>query len=119
MNRLAHTKMNQRRRQIRVRSRAGGTPQRPRLSVHLSNRQVVAQIIDDSNGQSLAFATSVGIKALDKKSMTEKAIYVGEQIAAAAKKAKVEKVVFDRGARLYHGRVKALADSAREKGLKF
>lgn len=119
MNRLAHTKMNQMRRKIRVRHNIVGTADRPRLSVHISNRHVVAQVIDDSTMKTIASATSVGVKALDKKTMTEKATYVGEQIAAAAKKAKIKKVVFDRGSKLYHGKVKALADSARKNGLEF
>lgn len=119
MNRLAHTKMNQNRRKLRVRHNVVGTAERPRLSVHVSNQHVVAQVIDDAASKTLASATSVGVKALDKKTMTEKAAFVGEQIAANAKKAKVNKVVFDRGSRLYHGKVKALAEAAREKGLEF
>jgi large subunit ribosomal protein L18 len=111
--------MNQIRRKIRVRKAVAGTTERPRLAVHVSNRHVVAQVIDDSKMKTLASATSVGVKALDKKTMTEKATYVGEQIAANAKKAKVTKVVFDRSSKLYHGKVKALADSARENGLEF
>lgn len=119
MNRLAHTKMNQIRRKIRVRKVVAGTTERPRLAVHVSNRHVVAQVIDDSTMKTLASATSVGVKDLDKKTMTEKAIYVGQQVAVNAKKAKVSKVVFDRSSKLYHGKVKALADSARENGLEF
>jgi large subunit ribosomal protein L18 len=119
MNRLAHTKLNQMRRKIRVRHNVIGTAERPRLSVHVSNRHVVAQVIDDSASKTLASATTVGAKALNGKSMTDKAAWVGEQIAANAKKAKVSKVVFDRGGKLYHGKVKALADSARENGLEF
>lgn len=119
MNRIAHTKMNALRRKIRVRHNVVGTDERPRLSVHISNRHVVAQVINDATHKTLASATSVGVKALDKKTMTEKATYVGEQIAANAKKAKVKQVVLDRGSKLYHGKVKALADSARENGLEF
>lgn len=119
MNRLAHTKLNQMRRKIRVRHNVIGTAERPRLSVHVSNRHVVAQVIDDSTSKTLASATTVGVKALSGKSMTDKAAWVGEQIAANAKKSKVSKVVFDRGGKLYHGKVKALADSARENGLEF
>lgn len=119
MNRLAHTKMNSIRRKIRVRKTVAGTAERPRLAVHVSNRNVIAQVIDDQAMKTLASATSVGAKALDGKSMTEKAAWVGQQVAANAKKAKVTKVVFDRSGRLYHGKVKALADSARENGLEF
>ena len=119
MNRLNHTKMNAAHRKLRVRQTVVGTAKRPRLSVHVSNRHVVAQVINDTDHNTLASATTVGVKALDKKSMTDKAAYVGEQIAASAKKAKVKKVVYDRGSRLYHGKVKALADSARQNGLEF
>jgi len=111
--------MNQIRRKIRVRKTVSGTTERPRLAVHVSNRHLVAQVINDETMKTLASATSVGVKALDGKTMTEKATYVGQQIAANAKKAKVSKVVFDRGSKLYHGKVKALADSARENGLEF
>ncbi len=119
MNRLAHTKMNQTRRKIRVRKTVSGTTERPRLAVNISNRNVVAQVINDETMKTLASATSVGVKTLDKKTMTEKAAWVGEQVATNAKKAKVKKVVFDRSSKLYHGKVKALADSARENGLEF
>lgn len=119
MNRLAHTKLNQQRRKIRVRRTAVGTAERPRLSVHISNRNVVAQVINDADHKTIAYATSVGVKALNDKGMTAKAEYVGEKIAENAQKAKVKAVVFDRGSRLYHGKVKALADSARKNGLEF
>lgn len=119
MKRLAHTKNNAQRRKIRVRKSVTGTTDRPRLSVHVSNMHVVAQVIDDSTMKTLASATSVGVKELDKKTMTEKATFVGEQIAKNANKAKVKKVVFDRGSKLYHGKVKALAESARGNGLEF
>jgi len=111
--------MNSIRRKIRVRSKAVGTAERPRLSVHVSNKNIMAQIVNDGAMKTLASATSVGVKALDKKTMTEKAAWVGEQIAASAKKAKVKQVVFDRGSKLYHGKVKALAESARKNGLEF
>ncbi len=102
-----------------VRTRAGlhGTSARPRLSVHISNSHVSAQIIDDETHTTLAAATTVGAKATG--TMTEKATFVGEAIAKAAVKKKVSAVVFDRGSKKYHGRVKALADTARKNGLEF
>lgn len=119
MNRIAHTKMNIARRRIRIRHTVSGTTERPRLAVFVSNRHIVAQVINDETMKTLAHATSVNVKELDKKTMTEKAEWVGEHIAANAKKAKVKKVVFDRGGNLYHGKVKALAESARKNGLEF
>jgi large subunit ribosomal protein L18 len=94
-----------------------GTAEQPRLTVFRSNCQIYAQVIDDAKGVTLAAASSLAIK--DKMTKTEKAKKVGALIAAAAKKAGVEKVVFDRNGYLYHGRVQALADAAREAGLKF
>ncbi|MBP7767257.1 50S ribosomal protein L18 [Candidatus Saccharibacteria bacterium] len=105
------------RRQYRVRSRVKGTSERPRLSVSVSNLHVSAQIIDDVQHKTLASFTTVGLKA--KGTMTEKAELVGEGIAKKAKAAKISHVVFDRGARIYHGRVKALAEAARKSGLEF
>jgi large subunit ribosomal protein L18 len=106
------------RRHRRVRGKVAGTPERPRLAVFRSNRGVFAQLIDDQNGKTLAGANWVGLKGFtgDK---TAQAKEVGKQLAAAAKQAGVEAVVFDRGGYLYHGRVKALAEGAREGGLKF
>ena len=103
----------------RIRAKISGTPERPRLAVNVSNRQVVAQLIDDSAANTLGFVTSVGEAKLTGKTMTEKAIWVGEEIAAQAKAKKIDTVIFDRGVHIYHGRVKALAGAAREKGLKF
>lgn len=105
-------------RKNRIRSTVSGTGDRPRLSVFISNTNISAQIIDDATHKTVAAASSVGAKAA-KGSMTDKAAWVGAEIAAAAKKAKVTAVVFDRSGRKYHGRVKALADAAREKGLEF
>jgi large subunit ribosomal protein L18 len=118
MNRLDNKKKTASLRAHRVRTRAVGTADRPRLSVTVSNIHVSAQIIDDSAHKTLASASTVGQKAV-KGTMTEKAIWVGEQIAKSAKSAKVTKVVFDRGSKQYHGRVKALADAARSAGLEF
>ena len=100
-----------------IRTTVSGTAERPRLSVFRSNSQIYAQVIDDKQGRTLAAASSLGIK--DKMTKTEKAALVGKQIAQAAKKAGIEQVVFDRNGYLYHGRVKQLADAAREAGLKF
>ncbi len=101
----------------RVRSTVIGSAERPRLSVHISNLHVSAQLIDDASGKTLAAASTVGSKT--KGSMTDKAASVGADIAKKAKAAKVKAVVFDRGPKLYHGRVKALADAARKEGLEF
>jgi large subunit ribosomal protein L18 len=101
----------------RVRAKVSGTAERPRLSVYVSLRNVTAQIVDDTKGHTLAHVTTVGSDA--KGNLTDKATWVGEHIAEAAKKAKVKQVVFDRGGRLYHGRLNALATAAREKGLEF
>ena len=104
-------------RKKRTRAKIHGTAERPRLSVHFSNLHIVAQIIDDDKGITLAYATTVGAKMTGTK--TEKAAKIGEEIAKKAKAAKVSEVVFDRGAKLYAGRLAALADAARKEGLKF
>ena len=101
----------------RTRAKIHGTAERPRLSVNISNMHVTAQIIDDDKGTTLAYATTVGTK--QKGSKTELAAFVGSEIAKKEQKAKIEKVVFDRGARLYAGRMKALAEAARKEGLEF
>ena len=100
-----------------IRTKVSGTAEQPRLTVFRSNSQIYAQVIDDIKGHTLASASSLGIK--DKMTKSEKAAQVGKMIAEAAKKAGVETVVFDRNGYLYHGRVKSLADAAREAGLKF
>ena len=105
-------------RQNRIRAKVIGTTERPRLTVFISNTNVSAQIIDDSAHKTLVSVTSVGAKTA-KGTLTEKATWVGGEIAAKAKAAKIREVVFDRAGRKYHGRVKALADAAREKGLEF
>lgn len=102
----------------RIRALAKGTGQQPRLSVNVSNRHIIAQIIDDSVGRTLAYVSTAGDKAA-QGTMTQRAEKVGADIAKKARSAKVKKVVFDRGSRLYHGRVKALADAARKEGLEF
>ena len=108
-----------RRRHRRVRGKVMGTAERPRLVVFRSNRGIEAQLIDDREGRTLAAASWLGLKKSFKGNKSEQAAEVGKAIAEAAKKAGVETVVFDRGGYLYHGRVKALADGAREGGLKF
>jgi large subunit ribosomal protein L18 len=106
------------RRHKRVRGKIFGTAERPRLVVFRSNRGVEAQLVDDLEGKTLAAASWLQLKAA-KGSKTDQAAAVGKLLAQNAKKADVETVVFDRGGYLYHGRVKALADAAREGGLKF
>jgi ribosomal protein L18, bacterial type len=106
------------RRHRRVRSKISGTTERPRLNVFRSNGNIHAQIIDDVNGTTLVSANSVEMKIANGGNVAA-AKQVGEEIAKRAKKAKIEEVVFDRGGYIYHGRVKALAEAAREAGLKF
>jgi large subunit ribosomal protein L18 len=101
----------------RTRAKIHGTAERPRLSVHFSNIHITAQVIDDDKKVTLAYATTVGSKMTGTK--VEKAAKIGEEIAKKAKAAKVEKVVFDRGSKLYAGRMSALAEAARKEGLKF
>jgi large subunit ribosomal protein L18 len=117
MNRLDHKRHSAKRRSTRVRTVVRGVTQKPRLSVHISNLHVTAQIIDDSKGITLAYASTAGKSNSGNK--TELASLVGKELAAKAKKAKVKQVTFDRGSRKYHGRVKALADAARKEGLEF
>ncbi len=104
----------------RVRKTVSGTTETPRLNVFRSNSNIFAQIIDDSEGKTLVSASSIDKELkLENGGNVEAAAKVGELIAKRAKKAKITKVVFDRGGYLYHGRVKALADAARENGLEF
>jgi len=106
------------RRHRRVRGKIAGTAERPRLAVFRSNRGIFAQLVDDDSGKTLAGASWVGLEGFEgDKSAQARA--VGKALAAAAKKAGIESVVFDRGGYLYHGRVKALAEGAREGGLIF
>jgi large subunit ribosomal protein L18 len=106
------------RRHRRVRGKLFGNAERPRLVVFRSNRGIEAQLVDDLEGKTLAAASWLQLKSF-KGSKTEQAAEVGKLLAQNAKKAGVETVVFDRGGYLYHGRVKALAEAAREGGLKF
>lgn len=104
----------------RIRAKVSGTADRPRLSVFRSNSQIYAQLIDDSKGQTMVSASSKDENIASKKvTKIEKAKLVGQLIAERAKEAEIEAVVFDRGGYIYHGRVKSLAEGAREGGLKF
>ncbi|GAB4493209.1 MAG: 50S ribosomal protein L18 [Saprospiraceae bacterium] len=100
---------------LRVRKKVNGTAERPRLNVFRSNKAIYCQIVDDLKGHTLAAASSTGLKG----NKTEQAAAVGKLIAEKALAAGIKNVVFDRGGYLYHGRVKALADGAREGGLQF
>ncbi len=107
-------------RHARVRAKVSGTTEVPRLNVFRSNQNIFAQIIDDTKGTTLVSASSIDKDLkLANGSNIEAATKVGELIAKRAKKAKIKKVVFDRGGYLYHGRVKALAEAARANGLEF
>jgi large subunit ribosomal protein L18 len=100
----------------RVRNKVSGVAERPRMSVFRSNKQIYVQIINDQTGRTLAAASSLGLEAMPKK---EQAAKVGEMIAKKALEAGITTVVFDRNGYLYHGRVKEVADAARNGGLKF
>lgn len=116
---MKRTKQQSRQRiHLRVRKKISGTPERPRLSVYRSNKAIYCQIIDDSKGHTLVAASSAE-NGKTSGNKTEQAKSVGQLIAEKAKSAGIETVVFDRGGYLYHGRVKALAEGAREGGLKF
>jgi len=117
MNTLAKKQANLSLRKNRVRSQVIGTAERPRLSVFISNQHVHAQIVDDAKQVTLVGSSS--IKADAKGTITQKAAWVGADIAKKAVKAKITKVVFDRNGRQYQGRLKALADAARSGGLEF
>lgn len=106
------------RRHARVRKKVSGTSERPRLSVFRSNANISVQVIDDTKGTTLVSLSSIDMK-LENGGNIEAAKAVGAEIAARAKKAKIKTVVFDRGGYIYHGRVKALAEAAREAGLEF
>jgi large subunit ribosomal protein L18 len=113
------TRQARERRHRRVRGRVEGTAERPRLVVFRSNRGIEAQLVDDLAAKTLAAASWLNLKKSFKGNKTDQAAEVGKLLAANAKKLNIERVVFDRGGYLYHGRVKALADGAREGGLVF
>ncbi len=103
----------------RIRKKISGTAERPRLAIHFSNQNVYAQLIDDVSGRTLAAASTLEEGLSAKGANQTAAAKVGEAVAKKAKAAKIEVVVFDRGGFPYHGKVKALADAAREAGLNF
>ena len=118
MSKLSVLEARQRRHR-RVRGKVTGTAERPRLSVFRSNVGIYAQLVDDTSSRTLAAASWLQLKKGFKGTKSEQAAEVGKLLAASAKKAEIEACVFDRGGYLYHGRVKALADGAREGGLRF
>ena len=107
------------RRHKRVRGRVRGTPERPRLVVTRSNRGIVAQVVDDAEGKTLASASWLQVKETATGDKKAQAAEVGRLLARNARKENIESVVFDRAGYLYHGRVKALADAVREGGINF
>ncbi|NLW08176.1 MAG: 50S ribosomal protein L18 [Clostridia bacterium] len=121
MSKAKNRKLAQQRRRLRVRQRLTGTPERPRLSVYRSLCHIYAQIIDDTRGVTLVAASTLepSLKGLGNTRDIEAAKKVGQAIAQKALAKGIDKVVFDRGGYLYHGRVAAVAEGAREAGLKF
>ena len=121
MGKTNPTYVARKRRHARVRRRLLGTPDRPRLNIFRSLSHIYAQVIDDSNGVTLASASSLdnGVRGLQNSTKTEQAVLVGKLVAERSLGKGISTVVFDRGGYKYHGRVKALADAAREAGLKF
>ena len=107
---------SRKKRHNRIRARLTGTKEQPRLVVFRSSKYIYAQVINDDEGRVLVSASDLSLK---KGTKVEKAVKIGQEIAKKAKTQKIEKVVFDRGGYRYHGRVKALAEAAREEGLKF
>ena len=118
MGRLEHKYKNQLARKNRVRAVVSGTGKRPRLSVSFSNKNINVQLINDEDKKTLAAVSTVGAKSAGT-GWSEMAAWAGAEIGKKAKKAKIKRVIFDRGGRLYHGQVKALADAARKSGLEF
>ena len=117
---MSNLKSNRRARiKKRIRKNISGTSTRPRLSVFRSNKQIYAQVIDDVKGVTITSASSHVKDSSTKVNKTDQAKLIGKEIAENASKAGINEVVFDRNGYLYHGRVKALAESARENGLKF
>jgi large subunit ribosomal protein L18 len=122
MTDVKHKRATLRRRRRHVRQKVVGTPDRPRLSVYRSLKHIYAQVIDDISGRTLASASTLSKEVREEVASTanrDAAATVGQVLADRAKKAGVEAVCFDRGGRKFHGRVKALAEAAREAGLRF
>jgi large subunit ribosomal protein L18 len=117
MSNLLKKVLNQGLRKGRVRAKISGTAARPRLSVSISNMHVSVQLIDDENQRTIAASTTVGTKQTG--TITERAAFIGTDIAKKAKKAKIETIVFDRNGHKYAKRLSALADAARKEGLRF
>jgi large subunit ribosomal protein L18 len=114
---FATTKEQKRnRRHTRIRAKVSGTADKPRFAVSKSNKNIIAQLIDDEKGETLAYAWT---KSVSGKTLSEKSVEVGKEIAKQAKAKKIEEVVFDRGGFIYIGNIKAVAEAAREAGLKF
>ncbi len=118
MKEIDNKKLHLIRRKLKIKARIKGDVSRPRLSVNISNRQVCAQIIDDSKHQTLVYVSSLSKPKLDQN-LTKKAEWVGNEIAKKAQERKISKVVFDRNGKIYHGRLAALAEAARKGGLEF
>ncbi len=118
---MALSKLQRRHRiKLRIRKNLAGTPERPRMSVYRSNKQIYAQLVDDVTGKTILSASSREKEIAGQKvTKIEQAKLVGKNIADKAKDKGIDNVVFDRNGYLYHGRVKSLADAARENGLKF
>jgi large subunit ribosomal protein L18 len=116
-DKLAHKQFKAAQRRKRTRSRISGTADRPRLAVHVTNKNISVQLINDIDGTTLISATTAA--QTNDGNMSDKAVWLGGEIAKKAKAANVKKVVFDRSDRQYHGRVKGLADAARSGGLEF
>lgn len=104
---------------FRVRQKLAGTPQKPRLNIYRSNKYIYGQLIDDENGRTIAAASSLESSVANDGSKSEQAKAAGKLLAERAKAENIETIVFDRGGYLYHGRVKAFAEGAREGGLHF
>jgi len=117
MGRLETSRKQATLRKHRVRSRITGTSSRPRLSVNISNKHVVAQLIDDSKSTTLVYSTSVGKKEFAKNDLTAIAKSIGADLAKQAAAKKIKSAVLDRGMLKYHGRIKVLTEAARENGL--
>jgi large subunit ribosomal protein L18 len=109
-------------RHLRLRKKVAGTPERPRLAVHFSGQHIYAQVIDDDGGKTIAAVNTTEKAFTEEKTSranVDTAVKVGKLVAERAKSKNINKVVFDRGGSIYHGKVKALADAAREGGLEF